>query len=134
MATRSLIGVVKEDNTVEVIYCHWDGYPTYVGAQLALNYYDKDTIQLLMDLGDRSSLGGMPTTDTTYAVTQNQEIKPRIFANMLEFLTSDKMGAEFAYIHDGEWEVFTVGYDESITSLGVIESLKVNFIPKKVEV
>lgn len=133
MATRSLIGMVKEDKSIQVIYCHWDGYPTYVGAQLALNYYDKNTIQSLLDLGDRSSLGGMPTADTTYAVTQNQEIEPRIFANMDEFIASDKMGTEFAYIHDKEWEVFTVGYDESITSLGVIESLKVNFLPKKVE-
>ena len=56
MATRSRIGIVKENGTVESIYCHWDGYPENNG-QLLLDNYDYEMAQGLIELGDISSLG-----------------------------------------------------------------------------
>jgi hypothetical protein len=127
MATRSLIGMVKEDKSIQIIYCHWDGYPQYVGLQLQLNYRDADTIQKLLDLGDRSILTGAPTADDTYAVSQNQEIKPWIVASMEEFKTADKAGTEFMYLWDNGWQVFKVDYDDNLTSLGTIDSIEIKY-------
>ncbi len=36
MATRSNIGIVNEDGSITGIYCHYDGYPEYVGKMLLM--------------------------------------------------------------------------------------------------
>jgi hypothetical protein len=56
MGTRSNIGIIHEDNTVTMIYCHWDGYPSNNGRILLDHYMDLEKIQQLMDLGSLSSL------------------------------------------------------------------------------
>jgi len=56
MATRSNIGIVNEDGSITGIYCHYDGYPEYVGKMLLNHYTDVDWIHMLMDLGDLSIL------------------------------------------------------------------------------
>ena len=56
MATRSNIGIVNEDGSITGIYCHFDGYPEYVGKILLNHYTDVDWIHMLMDLGDLSIL------------------------------------------------------------------------------
>jgi hypothetical protein len=127
MATRSLIGMVKEDKSIQIIYCHWDGYPEYVGLQLQLNYKDTETIQKLMDLGDRSSLTATPTADETYAVTQKQEIKPWIVSSFDEFKAADKAGTEFFYLWNNGWQVYKVDYDNELTALGSIDSIKIAY-------
>lgn len=130
MATRSLIGRIREDKSVQVIYCHWDGYPEFVGLQLALNYTNTLIIQELLDLGDRSSLTGAPTADRTYAVTQNAEIKPTIYANMDEFKAADKSGADYVYIWDNGWEIFKADYDNNLSSIGTIDQIQLRFAAK----
>jgi hypothetical protein len=58
MATRSHIGVKNhKEGTVDYIYCHWDGYPEYVGKVLTEYYQDMDRVDALMKLGDLSFLG-----------------------------------------------------------------------------
>lgn len=57
MSTRSRIGIVKEDGTIESIYCHWDGYPSHNGRILLENYTDRSKVLELIGLGDLSSLG-----------------------------------------------------------------------------
>lgn len=56
MATRSRIGIVNPDNTVTSIYCHFDGYPSHVGAVLLEHYNTPDRVAALMALGDLSAL------------------------------------------------------------------------------
>ncbi|NBX65031.1 MAG: hypothetical protein EBT66_08830 [Bacteroidetes bacterium] len=56
MATRSFIGILNKDNTVDYIYCHWDGYPDYNGVLLVENYSNIDDVRDLISLGDLSSL------------------------------------------------------------------------------
>jgi hypothetical protein len=127
MATRSLIGMVKEDKSIQVIYCHWDGYPEYVGLQLQLNYRDKEIIQKLMDLGDRSTLTGAPTTEQTYAVLQKQEIKPWIVASMDEFKAMDKAGADYVYLWDESWHIYKADYNNDLTSMGTMDEIKLTY-------
>lgn len=60
MSTRSLIGIKNKNNSINYIYCHHDGYVTYVGKKLIDFYKDEKTIRQLLDLGDLSSLGNTP--------------------------------------------------------------------------
>jgi hypothetical protein len=56
MATRSNIGIVNGDGSVTGIYCHWDGYPEYVGKMLLNHYNNDDIVNGLMNLGNLSIL------------------------------------------------------------------------------
>jgi len=57
MSTRSLIGRENADGSVRYVYCHFDGYPTGVGATLLAHYAEPAKLDQLLDLGDLSSLG-----------------------------------------------------------------------------
>ena len=57
MSTRSNIAILNKDTkTITKIYCHWDGYPEYVGEILNTNYKDEKKIRKLIALGSISSL------------------------------------------------------------------------------
>lgn len=71
MATRSRIGIVKEDGTIESIYCHWDGYPSHNGRILLENYTDRGKVSELIGLGDLSSLGESVHPDPSHTHTFN---------------------------------------------------------------
>lgn len=68
MATRSNIGIVNTDKSITSIYCHWDGYPEYVGKILLNHYTNPSVINELMNLGDLSSLNEnlVPTESHTF--------------------------------------------------------------------
>lgn len=63
MSTNCLIGIKNKDNSIDFIYCHFDGYPQGVGKTLLHNYLVEDKIHKLMDLGDLSSLGSEPESN-----------------------------------------------------------------------
>lgn len=56
MATRSTISIQNADDTIDSIYCHWDGYPSNNGALLLEHYNTEDKIRELISLGSLSSL------------------------------------------------------------------------------
>lgn len=57
MATRSYIGLQKDDGSIEFIYCHYDGYiEGGVGEKLLHHYKTKEQIQMLLDIGNIRSL------------------------------------------------------------------------------
>lgn len=56
MSTRSNIGIINKDGTVEVVYCHWDGYPSYNGTLLLNHYNSEEMVRRLISLGDISQL------------------------------------------------------------------------------
>ena len=57
MATRSTIALEFADDTVQQVYCHWDGYLENNGSILFKHYSDAYKLRDLIDLGDVSSLG-----------------------------------------------------------------------------
>jgi hypothetical protein len=57
MATRSNIGILNSDGTVDYIYCHFDGYLEHNGAILNEHYKTEGKVRALMSLGDLSVLG-----------------------------------------------------------------------------
>jgi len=56
MSTRSNIGILNTDGTIDFIYCHFDGYVEGVGAILHEHYLDESKVRELIALGDISSL------------------------------------------------------------------------------
>lgn len=62
MGTRCLVGKLNEDNTITFIYVHYDGYPTGVGKILFEHYTKIENVNELLNLGDLSSLGPIPTS------------------------------------------------------------------------
>lgn len=52
--TRALIGKERENNEVEYVYCHYDGYLDGVGA--ILKNYNLDSLDEILKCGDMSSL------------------------------------------------------------------------------
>lgn len=128
MATRSLIGIVKEDKTVQVIYCHWDGYPEYVGLQLMFNYNSTEAVEKLIALGDRSSLTGAPDYENTYASKDGSPVKVWTYDSMQKFYEADKSGTEFVYIYDNQWTVYKAYADNDLEKLGQISEIKLEYV------
>src|SRR5206468_10072588 len=57
MSTRSLIACKNEDGSIDLIYCHSDGYPSHNGRILLENYQSPAKVRQLIALGDIYSLG-----------------------------------------------------------------------------
>ena len=57
MATRSHIGILNQNGTVDYIYCHFDGYLEHNGKILNEHYNTEEQVRELIGLGDISSLG-----------------------------------------------------------------------------
>ena len=59
MSTRAAIGMLMPDWTIKAIYLHQDGCPFESGAGgvLAQHYTTTERVEMLLDLGDLSSLG-----------------------------------------------------------------------------
>lgn len=56
MSTRSAIARQNPDGSVDVIFCHWDGYLTGVGLELVGHYSTKSKLDRLIELGNISTL------------------------------------------------------------------------------
>lgn len=65
MATRSTIAILKEDNSVQQIYCHNDGYIRSNGAKLFCYYQDSNKVKEMISLGDMSVLAQEVSPSTT---------------------------------------------------------------------
>jgi len=115
VSTNSTISIIKEDDSVETIYCHNDGYIEYNGAILFLHYKDKDKIKGLIDLGDISSLGkeiipkGKHSFDNREAdITvsyyrdrgeDKNNTRAKVFASLEHYLNSD-LSQEYDYLYN----------------------------------
>ena len=47
MSTRSVIGILQDDKSVNSVYCHFDGYPEHTGYFLKKFFNDKTTMIIL---------------------------------------------------------------------------------------
>lgn len=59
MSTHSYIGVIEEDGTLKYVYCHSDGYPSYLGRMLLTYYNTPELATGLVNLGDLSMVRSM---------------------------------------------------------------------------
>jgi hypothetical protein len=124
MATRSYIGFRNSDDTVDYIYCHFDGYPSNNGKILVENYEDPTKVNQLLRLGDLSILGAeigekhdFNDKDTSLFKNwclaygrdrgeANTQVKTRPTA---ELINDDNV--DYVYIFDGDyWECYDTTY------------------------
>ena len=56
MSTRSQIGILNKDGSIDSIWCHWDGYPSNNGKILLEEYKTKKSIRKLISEGSIDSL------------------------------------------------------------------------------
>ena len=67
MGTRSNIGILNEDGSVRLVYCHWDGYFTYNGMMLFEHHNNEAAARELVRLGDISCLKACIDPPSGYA-------------------------------------------------------------------
>lgn len=120
MATRSNIGIVNDDKSITFIYCHYDGYPEYVGKMLLQHYNTAGIVNELMDLGDLSQLCEKLYSDNnshTFDKPQKNvcvaygrdrgetEVDSRTFEDLGEFEDNAKNSwIDYQYLFDnGKW-------------------------------
>jgi hypothetical protein len=121
MSTRSIIGIINNDNSVNSVYCHYDGYPTYTGYFLKRFFDTTEKVNNLISNGDISSLVSKGNWDgtnhpkinnkqvlkTRYYVDRPEpwkNIKPQKHKDLLEFFQRDD-GDEYKYLFlpSGNW-------------------------------
>jgi hypothetical protein len=54
MSTPSFIGILYEEGIIKFVYCHSDGYPSYLGKMLLEHYNTPELATALIDLGSLS--------------------------------------------------------------------------------
>lgn len=119
MATRSLIGIEKDNGVVEAIYCHFDGYPAGVGKTLYEHYNNPERIKQLLRLGDLSTLGEFLSEEEkgdrkgdvcfVYCRDMGEPYTYPVMADSKEELRDNGFnlkGADYFYVFsNGEWLV-----------------------------
>jgi hypothetical protein len=95
MSTRSNIGILNVDGSVEVVYCHSDGYLDYNGRVLLENYHTYDEAMELIENGAMSSLGECLDSCKFY----NDE--PSVcYSSLSEYTCSISDDIEYIYLFD----------------------------------
>ena len=118
MATRSTIAR-KVGDTIQSIYCHWDGYPAGVGTTLQEHYTTDEKIDALMALGDLSVLGTEIGSKKDFDVSVLHDeclaygrdrgehgAAAKVHETYIDFIIyRNDQGCEFAYLWNGvNWE------------------------------
>ena len=123
MATRSFIGYLKEDQSIDAIYCHWDGYPKHHLPILTKHYKSLDKIKDLIAIGPISVLAPeigekhsfyAPNPDWVISYSRDRasfEDKAEIITfkslDDLQARYREYPGVEYAYIYQNNiWEVY----------------------------
>ena len=118
MATRSFICKSLPNNTVVGVYCHYDGYPSGVGATLSTHYTTESRVDALLSLGSISQLhprlvpdlGETHTFDNpavgvtvAYHRDRGEALRETTFPSLDVMVSdvADQLGVEFVYIWDG---------------------------------
>lgn len=57
MTTHANIAILKTNGDIQSIYCHFDGYPQYVGQILHNHYNNQERVEQLIALGNLEALG-----------------------------------------------------------------------------
>lgn len=133
MSTRSWIGREKKNGRVDVIYCHWDGYPSHNGKILHKHYQDPVKVKQLIQLGALSSLREKvvppegvehtyekPLADVTIAYKRDRYGRKKKGYAHTKYLSIDEMLAhtsdegwciEFIYLFtkENEWLMWDTG-------------------------
>lgn len=114
MATRSLIGIQIDKNTVKCSYCHCNGYPDYNGRILIESYTDKKKIMELISKGSFSALA--PVINKIHYYGDAPDEMGNINVSITQYFSKiDMFGEDYRYIYtlDKEWKVYNL-YEDTV--------------------
>lgn len=121
MSTRSFICKPLPNNTIVGVYCHYDGYPSGVGATLSTHYATDERVTALLNLGSISQLhprlvpdlGDTHTFDNpaknvtiAYHRDRGEAMSTTTFPSLGVMVTdvAGQLGVDFVYIwNSNEW-------------------------------
>jgi len=105
MSTNARIAIQKNENDFDVIYLHWDGYPSHAMKMLLANYNSEELATELVALGDLSGVDETLETCQAYYRDRGEDwsdVMPSP-ANSMEMLREDA-GGDYLYVWmDGKW-------------------------------
>jgi hypothetical protein len=106
MATRSRIAIETIDHrgerVIKSIYCHNDGYISYVGERLMKKFpngTDSPVVESYINEGDRSSI------DLSYKEWRGEKCPPKKHKSVPDFFNGEIEEYGYLYTAEGEWLV-----------------------------
>ena len=95
MSTRSYVGRINKDDSIEAVYIHHDGYFSYMGNTLLENFNSLESVNFIISRGNASSI----TDEVGY---EGKNEKAILFENMGSFVDSFKKDffIEYLYLFD----------------------------------
>ncbi|MBQ7732090.1 MAG: hypothetical protein IJT68_09660 [Lentisphaeria bacterium] len=133
MSTRSRIGITNPDGSIISIYCHDNGYPSYVGLMLDEYYKTPERIRDLIALGDLGDLDKEinPDSGKTHTPENRQpgvtlaairdghapeeENRPKTYTDRADYIKNGtEQSEEYLYVFDaGDWFCYDVKTPEN---------------------
>lgn len=120
MSTRALIGVVQDDQTIQSVYHHFDGYPDWLGTVLEDKYNSKEEANHLISGGGMSccwtqsrwSSNGdqykVQDFGAQYYTERGDDLRITTTDNFEEFIKLD-WDNEYSYLFkDGKWHGYEI--------------------------
>ena len=142
MSTRSMIALKIGPDKYKSIYCHYDGYLTYVGAILLDHYNTKEKLEKLLELGDLSSLDiktepdpnlphsfdGVRQDDVcvAYGRDRGETGTEAKIMTLHELVNVDWIQYVYILGPDNEWNYYSYNYDDMENLRNVKEDLDMN--------
>ena len=104
MSTRSSIAILENDQ-IKSIYCHSDGYPSYMGELLKSAYATIDRAKEIIAQHDCSFLASTIEESRFYNSWRGENTQASVWSSKEEWIDwAGNAGLEFVYLFDGsEW-------------------------------
>ncbi len=118
MSTRSLIGKERENNQVEYVYCHFDGYVEGGVGDTLTAHYNSDNVEELLKNGDMSSLD-YTVSDCVFYKDRGYIGVDSAIVNKSDYFSKDNIGwSEYRYLFDKDSNLICYDvYDGTQTKL-----------------
>ena len=108
MSTRSEIAIENADGSIQSIYCHSDGYLSYMGVLLNSYYNSFEKAKSIINENDCSALTTTIEESRFYNSWRGENTQAKTFGNEYSFMEyfQDSIFAEYLYLFkDGQWFV-----------------------------
>ena len=117
MSTKSRIAYEEASGKIRSIYCHYDGYLRHNG-QILFDYYNKDNIEELLDLGDLSvldkSLDSCVAYGRDWGESDTEALESNSFKEYADWIGSDYVDFSYLLKQDGKWYYWEWDHSEDI--------------------
>ena len=117
MSTKSRIAYEEASGKIRSIYCHYDGYLRHNG-QILFDYYNKDNIEKLLDLGDLSvldkSLDSCVAYGRDWGESDTEACEFSSFKEYADWIGSNYTDFNYLLKQDGKWYYWNWDHSEDI--------------------